>query len=191
MQLLLAIPMGAQAVGSFARIQSFLQLSEVHELESLLMNGTSGAKTSASKDCIVINNSLLSDISEGAEDPPQNSAQPLHFAPNSIIAITGPVGCGKSTILKSLLSGGNGSDPPSSPSETIAYCSQTPWIFEGSIRDNIVGPLKFYQSWYKRVVRACELEADIDRMPDGDATEVGSGGSKLSGGQRQRIVSKR
>lgn len=71
----------------------------------------------------------------------------------------------------------------------MAYCSQTPWIYEGTIRDNIVGCSELDNPWYQSVLRCCDLDEDIGRMPDGDAAAVGSGGSKLSGGQRQRIVS--
>lgn len=76
------------------------------------------------------------------------------------------------------------------PDDDMAYCSQTPWIYDGTIRDNIVGHSELDNPWYQSVLRCCDLNEDIGLMPEGDAAEVGSGGSRLSGGQRQRIVSR-
>lgn len=103
--------------------------------------------------------------------------------------VAGPVGCGKSTFLKGLL----GETPKISghvyvPSSQIAYCDQTPWVINGSIRDNIIATTEFDDIWYQRVIHACALDIDIRRMPEGDQTVVGSKGVKLSGGQKQRLV---
>ncbi len=43
--------------------------------------------------------------------------------------------------------------------------------------------------WYKKVIHVCDLEEDLDQMPDGDQTVIGSRGITLSGGQKHRIVS--
>ncbi|VDQ08273.1 unnamed protein product [Trichobilharzia regenti] len=42
--------------------------------------------------------------------------------------------------------------------------------------------------WYKNVVSACALEADIAHLPGGDKTEIGEKGVNLSGGQKQRVT---
>lgn len=73
-------------------------------------------------------------------------------------------------------------------SRHVAYCGQTPWILNGSIRDNILADSEREESWYRQVVRACALDTDLQNLADGDLTVVGSKGMKLSGGQRQRIV---
>lgn len=195
MQLLLAIPMGAQAVGGFSRIQKFLQ-----ESETPMLTTSETSNSTEANDSPTAEKNAGPDPTPSAQHPrqplrsyPKGNEQPdlppVHFTANSITAITGPIGCGKSTVLRSLLSPDRASELCLSPSTDIAYCSQTPWIYEGTIRDNIVGQEDWEDKWYRSVVRACELDVDLISMPEGDSTGVGSKGSKLSGGQRQRIVS--
>ena len=171
-QLLFSIPMVLQAIGSFQRIQDFLQLEQV-PISAALSNVSdlSGAE--------------LRDI--GAELAVGLSAEAhlhedFYFIPNSFTAITGPIGCGKSTVLMRLIA------EASRLSDEIAYCSQTPWVHEGTVRDNIIGESAFDQERYSNVIRSCELDADLGCMPALDSTIVGSRGLRLSGGQRQRIV---
>ncbi|OIW26905.1 putative multidrug resistance-associated protein [Coniochaeta ligniaria NRRL 30616] len=197
MQLLLAIPMGAQAIGSFARIQSFLQRSGSPALTTTMSTSSSND----TDDGVTREKSAERDPTLPVQNPQQaqgydlTKARPVAmptvcFAPKFLTAITGPIGCGKSTVLRGLLSldASEGQEMPSSSSNDIAYCSQTPWIYEGTIRENIIGQSKLDHAWYQSVIRACELDADIAAMPEGDAAAVGSRGSRLSGGQRQRIA---
>lgn len=103
--------------------------------------------------------------------------------------IVGPVGSGKSTLLKAML----GELPLSKgtvelSSLRVAFCDQTPWHMNGTIRESIVGVSQFDEKWYKSVIRACALEEDICQAANGDRSKVGSKGISLSGGQSQRIV---
>jgi ATP-binding cassette subfamily C (CFTR/MRP) protein 1 len=124
-----------------------------------------------------------------ASTPPIISLRDICFATGSFTAITGPIGCGKSTLLKGLLSETACAEGLVHVStEDIAYCGQTPWIHNGTIRDNIIGGSKFNPSWYRDVLCCCELDLDLSRISGGDASMVGSRGLRLSGGQRQRIV---
>lgn len=72
--------------------------------------------------------------------------------------------------------------------ESIAYCSQTAWLINGTIKDAICGPpgddSALDGEWYERVVRACDLKEDLDQMPGGDQTVIGSRDVSLSGGQK-------
>lgn len=110
----------------------------------------------------------------------------------TLVLVIGPVGSGKSTILKGLA----GETPVIEGDyfikyPDIAFCDQTPWLVNASIKENIVGgPIsEVDREWYRTVINACSLDADFAKMPEGDQTLVGSQGAKLSGGQRQRIVS--
>jgi ATP-binding cassette, subfamily C (CFTR/MRP), member 1 len=120
----------------------------------------------------------------------------INLPKSSITAFTGPIGCGKSTVLKTLLGEAlplSGRMSISSDHGGIAYCDQNSWLVSGTIRDNIVGYStsnnpQFDAEWYKTTLWACCLEEDLNDLPDGDSTKVGSNGDSLSGGQKQRIV---
>lgn len=107
-----------------------------------------------------------------------------------ITAIIGPVGSGKSTLLESSLGETTLREGSLSPfSTSVAYCPQTPWIMNDTIRQNIIGPAQYDPKWYNFVVWACALETDFENIANGDMSKAGSSGITLSGGQKQRIVS--
>jgi ATP-binding cassette subfamily C (CFTR/MRP) protein 1 len=115
----------------------------------------------------------------------------LKFPVKGFSVLVGPSGCGKSTLLKALLGevpciGGT----VELSSESVAYCDQTPWHMNGSIRDSIIALSVFDSNWYASVIRACALEEDLAQFPKRDQAVIGSRGVALSGGQSQRIVSK-
>ena len=110
---------------------------------------------------------------------------------SSVTVVVGPVACGKSTLLQAIL----GEVPFVSGNVQIgarsfAYCRQNPWIFNGTVKENIIAENAFESAWYQKVVSVCELEADLRQLQDGEDTIVGSNGSALSGGQRARVVSR-
>ncbi|KAF7958001.1 hypothetical protein EAE96_003568 [Botrytis aclada] len=109
---------------------------------------------------------------------------------STLTMITGPIGSGKSILLKGLL----GEIPPTKGNiyinhSHVAFVDQTSWIQNCSIRDNIVGTSDYDSAWYQRVVHVCALEDGIEGMAEGDNTIAGSGGAALSGGQKLRIWS--
>ena len=65
--------------------------------------------------------------------------------------------------------------------EDIAFVGQRPWIINGSIKENILMGRPFKEKRYKKVLIACDLEADINILPLRDGTEVGEDGVLLSG----------
>ncbi|CAG8907277.1 unnamed protein product [Penicillium egyptiacum] len=106
-----------------------------------------------------------------------------------ITIIVGPVGCGKSTLIESILHQHmvkNGSRTASF--SRAAYCPQTPWIRNDTIRNNIIGFLEFDQTWYDITCTVCGLQEDLDALAEGDMHLAGSDGISLSGGQKQRIA---
>jgi len=82
--------------------------------------------------------------------------------------IIGPVGSGKSTMLKGLL----GETPASKGFvyqnfQDTSFVGQTPWIRNGTIQENILGISSFEEAWYRQVVNACGLEGDVLILPKG------------------------
>lgn len=71
---------------------------------------------------------------------------------------------------------------------SMAYCSQTPWLISGTIKDNVVFGEIFNKQKFDDVMKSCCLDKDIKAMTAGIRTDVGDGGFSLSGGQQQRIA---
>ena len=69
----------------------------------------------------------------------------------------------------------------------IAFASQTPWIMNETIRNNILFQNEYDDVKYKKVIELCQLEKDINTFPGGDLTEIGANGTNISGGQKARI----
>ncbi|EDN98254.1 hypothetical protein SS1G_13112 [Sclerotinia sclerotiorum 1980 UF-70] len=195
------IPELNAAVACFERIQSFMLSDERKDHRLPLARYQASATTTNASQGIE-----LHDISPKVTPSAMITAQNASFAwsqdASAVIVdfsftlpcsqsffIIGPVGCGKSTLLKGLL----GETPSSkgfiyTKTSKTAYVEQSPWIQNGTIMDNILGPSTFDSPWYDQVVRACALEQDISILPNKSATRVGSGGISLSGGQKQRLA---
>ena len=113
----------------------------------------------------------------------------FHVSQRGLILITGPVGSGKSSLLACVLDGEllitNGTVKYSG---NLAYVSDTPWVFPGTIRENILFGLPYNEEWYLQTVKACQLENDFMVLPQGDLSRIGEHGATVSGGQRTRIA---
>lgn len=72
--------------------------------------------------------------------------------------------------------------------QSIAYVSQQPYLFEGTIADNIrYGRPDATDEDVIEAAKLANADEFIRQQPDGYATEVGENGATLSGGQRQRL----
>ncbi|QRD89997.1 P-loop containing nucleoside triphosphate hydrolase protein [Aspergillus flavus] len=114
----------------------------------------------------------------------------LRLSTPSLTMIVGPVGCGKSILLKTILGEIEPVEGEISISDLeVAYCGQLPWIVNKYIRENIIAGSRCYDGeWYRSIIHACCLDDDLREMPVGDNTLIGRQGTKLSKGQRQRIA---
>lgn len=121
---------------------------------------------------------------------------------NETVAFVGRSGAGKTTIFsllckmyevksgKIMIDGVNINElDKSSIRDNITIISQSPYIFNLSIRDNL--RLVKEDLTEKEMIHACKLAClhdFIESLPDGYDTIVGEGGISLSGGQRQRLA---
>lgn len=173
------------AVGSFSRIQQFLDRPE-REVDNNRQPAIELVEKSA--DAIVVQEA---DFGWQDDDkPPLLSGVTVSVPWRGLTMVVGPVGCGKSTLLNGIL----GEIPAMTGkvrlgSTSVAYCAQSPWLMYGTVREAIVGGSGDWdEKWYARVVRACALRRDFKELAMGDETKIGSGGVALSGGQAQRLV---
>ena len=125
----------------------------------------------------------------------------LQFKKGGKYALTGPSGCGKSTLLKLLLgwlpdySGTilfDGSDArdftPEQLQQQMSCIEQNVFLFNSTIRDNIILGGTFTDEQMEKALRDSALMSDLASMPDGLDTIAGEGGGSLSGGQKQRVA---
>lgn len=105
----------------------------------------------------------------------------------SLAAIIGPVGSGKSSLINAILGEMFKSTGKVYVDGTIALATQSPWISNDTIRNNILFGEPFVLERYTKVIEVCQLRHDLDILEDGDQTMIGERGINLSGGQKQRI----
>ena len=111
----------------------------------------------------------------------------LNITGGQLVVVTGPVGSGKSSLLMAILGELPLSAGQISSSANVAYVSQIPWVFSGTVRENITFGRKFDEKKYREVLKACGLLKDLANFAKGDSTRIGERGVSLSGGQRARV----
>ncbi|WP_240023768.1 peptidase domain-containing ABC transporter [Serratia marcescens] len=136
-----------------------------------------------------------------SQSPPLFCDLNIHIAPGESVAITGPSGAGKTTLMK-VLCGlfepdagmviADGMDIQqlglNNFHKMIACVMQDDKLFSGSIRENICGFAEdIDEEWMVKCTRASYIHDVIVKMPMGYETLVGELGEGLSGGQKQRL----
>ncbi|KAI6099711.1 ABC protein [Pisolithus sp. B1] len=122
-------------------------------------------------------------------DAPAFKVQGINLAipRGCLAAIVGPVGSGKSSLLQGIVGEMRKVSGHVSVGGKVAYCSQTAWIQNATLRENVLFGQPFDEERYWRVIELSCLLSDLELLPDGDLTEIGERGINLSGGQKQRI----
>jgi ABC-type multidrug transport system fused ATPase/permease subunit len=134
----------------------------------------------------------------GAARPALNEVS-LTIEPGSFVAVTGPVGAGKSALARILLDiypvdaghlswRGEDGMPVKDLAGGLGYLPQDPQLFSGTVRDNVLlaDAASVSVHLHDALDLAC-MQMDIDAFGDGVQTQVGELGVRVSGGQRQRI----
>lgn len=136
-------------------------------------------------------------------EPGKPVLQGIDFAllRGSTTALVGTTGCGKSTTLQ-LLTGfliptsGQvrvfGECPSAidndSLHEEVAWLSQEPFLFAGTLVENICLGREFDELKFRKVCLQSQIQALMERLPQGKDTKVGSGGYEISSGQKQLVA---
>lgn len=104
-----------------------------------------------------------------------------------LIGVFGSIASGKSSFLQALLRELPVQTGILKVNGSISYACQDPWVFQSSVRQNILFGERLDRKRYEMVVKACALEKDFDQLEYADRTLVGERGISLSGGQKARI----
>uniref|UniRef100_A0A669F1K2 ATP binding cassette subfamily C member 4 (PEL blood group) n=1 Tax=Oreochromis niloticus TaxID=8128 RepID=A0A669F1K2_ORENI len=174
-----AIEKVSESLISIERIKQFLLLDEVAPQHL-------GLPVAEKKDCMVKIQDLICYWNKTLESP---TLQNVSFAVRSeqLLAVIGPVGAGKSSLLSAILGELSQESGVIKVKGELTYTSQQPWILPGTIRSNILFGKELNLKKYDRVLRACALKRDMDLLPGGDLAIVGDRGANLSGGQKARV----
>ncbi|ERE69672.1 multidrug resistance-associated protein 6 [Cricetulus griseus] len=168
-----------QARVSFDRLAAFLCLEEVDP------NGkNSSPSRCSSKDGISVHNGTFA---WSQESPPCLHRINLTVPKGCLLAVVGPVGAGKSSLLSALLGELLKVEGSVSIEGSMAYVPQEAWVQNTSVVENVCFRKDLDLPWLQRVLEACALESDVASFPSGVHTSIGEQGMNLSGGQKQRL----
>ncbi|XP_057334744.1 ATP-binding cassette sub-family C member 4-like [Microplitis mediator] len=206
-----------QAIVAVKRIEEFLLLEEVKENENACLEIKESKKAEVDNEkekksppgAVVVELNKVSANWKFGQLPPTLCDVTLKINGGELCTLVGPVGSGKSSLLNLLLQElpigagtvglfqfprGESADARSksgfiqdNPEMKISYASQDPWLFTGTVRENILFGLDYDKARYEEVSKVCSLLRDFKQLPDGDMTIVGERGASLSGGQRARV----
>lgn len=115
----------------------------------------------------------------------------FNLEPGELVAVVGGVGCGKSSFLNAILGEVKELSGETAVRGSLSYFSQTPFIMNATLRDNILfGHIgeEVDEELYQRTLDCCALTHDLELLSDGDMTEIGEKGITLSGGQKARVA---
>ncbi|XP_055398814.1 ATP-binding cassette sub-family C member 4-like isoform X2 [Bubalus kerabau] len=173
----MAIEKVSETIISIRRIKNFLLLDEISQLTTQL----------PSDDKTIVHMKDFTAFWDKESETPTLQGLSFTVRPGELLVVVGPVGAGKSSLLRALL----GELPPSQGQASvhgrIVYVSQQPWVFSGTVRSNILFGKKYEEERYEKVIKACALKEDLQLLKENDLTEIGDRGTPLSEGQKARV----
>lgn len=203
----------SETIAAFRRLQNFLDYEEKFQVESSQVEVSDGEKLE-SQQVVVSVKGLTANwvkltraiekeertvdeqpmLANGIKLKENNNWRPptlqninLEIPKGKLIGIIGPVGAGKSSLLQALLRELPLESGSIRVNGTISYACQEPWIFAGSVRQNILFGQEMDRARYNAVLKSCDLNKDLQSFKNSDLTMIGERGASLSGGQKARI----
>jgi len=179
---------------SLARLTRFLMASELQSY----VNTTDPRVSASSGVSIAVRNATFS-WDEGKMTASSNESTSIpssrgrlanidfQIKQGELVAIVGPVGSGKSTLMSALLGELFKVDGQVSIAGRVAYVSQSAWIPNDSLQNVVLFGKDMNTSRYAEALEVSELTRDLELLESGDQTEIGEKGVNLSGGQKQRV----
>lgn len=206
----LAIAFCAEAYVSTKRLKEFLLMKETKpqvkkdtnsdakldikdaglktdDFDKIIPNGRVQHVESALKGEIIFKDVTADWVSADGEATTGLSSFNLKITPGQLYAIVGSVGSGKTSLLHAILGELEIDSGLIEIHGSLSYANQESFIFEGSVKSNILFTEEFDKQRYDQVVSACGLTKDFEIFEHRDDTLVGEKGVSLSGGQKARI----
>ena len=197
----------ANGKNSIARLSTYLSQEELTPYVQKItkVNGEGGRIELANGNFLWSPTSKTDGDSKSIVAAPALCNAELKVNSGEIVAVVGPVGSGKSALVKALLGElepvprmmvdqnlsvvdpADNDIPIVKTTGGVAYCAQESWLSKGTIRDAVVFGRKFDEKRYLNAIFDSGLDEDFTREALSSNTQVGEGGSSLSGGQRARV----
>lgn len=111
----------------------------------------------------------------------------IKFNPGEFSAIIGKVGSGKTSLILALMNEIGKEKGDLKKNGNYGYIGQEAFLINETLRNNILFGEEYNKEKYEEILDICQLRPDIEMLPGGDQTEIGSKGINLSGGQKQRV----
>lgn len=186
----LLLPEDKELYGEQQQIKKMKKFTKEKQVPDVIANGFTKSipkivqiDENAPDKCVIFKNvtAMWGNSQSGIEDVS------FEINENQFCAIIGSVGSGKSTILYTILQEMEIDKGDLTVNGVVSYSAQEPWLFEGTLRQNIIFTEEYNEIRYKEVIRVCALERDLQLLPFTDLTMVGERGISLSGGQKARV----
>ncbi|XP_063248377.1 ATP-binding cassette sub-family C member 4 isoform X2 [Prinia subflava] len=173
-----AVERVSESVISIRRIKNFLMLDEVSHFKPQLHGGNEN---------IILRVQDLTCYWDKSLETPALEQISFTVRRGELLAVIGPVGAGKSSLLSAVLGELPTDKGLINVTGRIAYVSQQPWVFSGTVRSNILFDKEYEKEKYENVLKVCALKKDLELLANGDLTVIGDRGATLSGGQKARV----
>ncbi|CAH1780700.1 unnamed protein product [Owenia fusiformis] len=177
-----AVLLYAETNITIKRLETFLSQEEISENSAIQHE----KQRPLPADCGIVAKDVTAQWDKELEAPTLSEID-FESKPGKLLAVIGPVGCGKSSLLMSILGEIPVQKGTIDVKGQIAYSAQQPWVFSASLRQNIIFGRKFEATRYNKILKMTALSKDISMLSEGDLTLVGERGVSLSGGQRARV----